>query len=95
MNKCKCNLRTRLVGDGCQYCNPAMHAEVLEQRCEDLEAELSRLRLTDFERIAVEYGMNALRVAVDRMPDQNTAAIAGGAAECIRLFLERTNDAGK
>jgi len=20
---CKCDLRTKLVGDGCQYCNPA------------------------------------------------------------------------
>jgi hypothetical protein len=21
-NKCKCDLRTKLVGDGCRYCNP-------------------------------------------------------------------------
>lgn len=54
MNKCKCNLRTRLVGDGCQYCNPTLHAELLEEKVTDLEAEIARLRLTDEELEAVE-----------------------------------------
>lgn len=31
IDKCKCNLRTRLVGDGCQYCNPEYHAEMLQE----------------------------------------------------------------
>lgn len=25
---CRCNLRTRLVGDGCQFCNPGLAEEM-------------------------------------------------------------------
>lgn len=25
---CKCDLRTKLVGDGCQYCNPELAAQI-------------------------------------------------------------------
>lgn len=55
MSECKCNLRTRLVGDGCQYCNPEMHAECLEQKCEDLTAEIHRLRITDAESESIWF----------------------------------------
>jgi len=27
LDLCKCSLRGRLVGDGCQYCNPELAAE--------------------------------------------------------------------
>jgi len=37
MNKCKCSLRERAVGDGCEACNPAM-AEELRR-----EARVARL----------------------------------------------------
>ena len=53
MSGCQCSLATRLVGDGCKACNPAMYVEILEQRCEDLELELATLRLTDAEREAL------------------------------------------
>lgn len=33
-DKCRCSLRTRLVGDGCQYCNPKLHAELLADEAE-------------------------------------------------------------
>ena len=32
MSECKCTLRTRLVGDGCERCNPQMAIELLEER---------------------------------------------------------------
>ena len=25
--KCKCDMRTKLVGDGCEYCNPQLAAD--------------------------------------------------------------------
>ena len=66
MSDCKCNLRTRLVGDGCEKCNPQMAIELLNERLDELRAaadqadeeyreEIARLRLTDAEREAVEY----------------------------------------
>ena len=61
MSECKCNLRTRLVGDGCEKCNPQMAIELLIERLaelraaadqadEEYRAEIARLRLTDAER---------------------------------------------
>ena len=42
---CKCDLRTRLVGDGCEVCNPGLAAE-LAQQAEPTTgmAEITRLR---------------------------------------------------
>ena len=64
MSDCKCNLRTRLVGDGCEKCNPQMAIELLNERLDELRAaadqadeeyreEIARLRLTDEEREAI------------------------------------------
>jgi len=42
-DKCKCNMRTQLVGDGCQYCNPDLHIECLEDCIKELESENEHL----------------------------------------------------
>lgn len=78
MSGCQCSLATRLVGDGCKHCNPAMYVEIIEKRCEDLELELATLRLTDAEREAVEWIVENVRltVGVDR-------------AATLRSLLER------
>lgn len=65
MSECKCDLRTRLVGDGCQYCNPDMHVECLEQKCADLEDEIKRLRVNDEEREAVWFMLRHAAHAAD------------------------------
>lgn len=41
MSKCKCDLRTKLVGDGCEVCNPALALDMakgeLSLYAEDVE----------------------------------------------------------
>ena len=64
MTECQCDLRTRLVGDGCEKCNPQMAIDLLTERLDELRAaadqadeeyraEIARLRLTDAEREAL------------------------------------------
>ena len=50
-NKCKCDLRTKLVGDGCRYCNPQDYIDHLH----DAMAEREWEGLTD-EEIALICG---------------------------------------
>ena len=39
--KCDCNMRTRLVGDGCEKCNPEMTIEYLRDQAVELELGLA------------------------------------------------------
>ena len=34
MEDCKCDMRTKLVGDGCSVCNPELHKELTRRECE-------------------------------------------------------------
>lgn len=52
-NKCKCDLRTKLVGDGCRYCNPQDYIDHLH----DALAAHEWVGLTD-EDIAAVLGFN-------------------------------------
>ena len=53
MSACKCDLRTRLVGDGCEACNPQMTIDLLKEQVQEQADEIARLRLTDAEREAI------------------------------------------
>lgn len=35
MSECKCDLRTKLVGDGCRYCNPQEYIDHLIECLEE------------------------------------------------------------
>ena len=54
MSKCKCDLRTKLVGDGCRYCNAQEYidklTESLEELIEALEEQRTWVGLTDEDR---------------------------------------------
>lgn len=54
-DKCRCSLRTRLVGDGCQYCNPKLHAELLADEAERDICAMGLLELTDAEMAEGDY----------------------------------------
>jgi hypothetical protein len=51
MSKCKCDLRTKLVGDGCRYCNPQ---EYIDKLIESLEEQRTWEGLTDEEYLEAE-----------------------------------------
>jgi hypothetical protein len=46
MSKCKCDLRTKLVGDGCRYCNPQ---EYIDKLIESVEEQIDWIKLTNDE----------------------------------------------
>jgi hypothetical protein len=45
---CQCGLATRLVGDGCERCNPQLAIQLLKD-------EIADMRLTDAEREAIRF----------------------------------------
>jgi hypothetical protein len=71
---CQCGLATRLVGDGCERCNPQLAIQLLKE-------QIAEMRLTDAEREAIYRAEARLRTAY--VPDDDTAAT-------LRSLLERT-----
>jgi hypothetical protein len=51
MSKCKCDLRTKLVGDGCRYCNPQ---EYIDKLIESIDEQRTWEGLTDEEYLEAE-----------------------------------------
>ena len=40
-DQCRCSLATRLVGDGCQHCNPQMMIDILREQVAELRVALA------------------------------------------------------
>jgi hypothetical protein len=78
--QCRCGLATRLVGDGCERCNPQLAIQLLKEQVADM-------RLTDEEREAIERGIDSLVGVEDVSAD---AGPMDDAAACtLRGLIER------
>ena len=65
--KCKCSMRTRMLGDGCSVCNPALAAELREERAEEdrKDAERFQFLMDDHEEKATRQKVREL---FERLP---------------------------
>ena len=91
---CQCSLATRLVGDGCERCNPEKAQEIKEQnyedRISDLERDIAELneRLIDRQQTLMEQAVkiqNAIRL-LTRCRD-SAGRVEMGLYEDIQNFL--------
>lgn len=68
--ECKCDMRTKLVGDGCEVCNPALALDHAKERIAELEKALRKLvDIEDGPGMAVigwEEAMEAARSVLNR-----------------------------
>jgi|LakMenEpi03Aug12_release.lakeMendotaPanAssembly.Ray.scaffolds.fasta_scaffold3236899_1 hypothetical protein len=67
---CQCGLATRLVGDGCERCNPQLAIQLLKEQVADM-------RLTDAEREAIEFFAEACKWWSTREGQSHVAVIRG------------------
>lgn len=100
MSECKCGLRTKLVGDGCEVCNPALAIEYANERIAELEGEYSELlarhnALVEYEAVllgklgtmeALKDRHNALVEAAKKMLDAYKRAEECSCPYCIEDF---------
>jgi hypothetical protein len=73
---CQCGLATRLVGDGCEHCNPQLAIQLLKEQIADM-------RLTDAEREAIACAAESYADNDDDEDCHRVAVTLGG-------LLERT-----
>jgi len=73
MSKCQCDLRTKLVGDGCRYCNAQ---EYIDKLIEALEEQRTWVGLTDeeVENLCLAVGTEAIEVRLieAKLKEKNT-----------------------
>jgi hypothetical protein len=79
---CQCGLATRLVGDGCERCNPQLAIQLLKEQVADM-------RLTDEEREAIDAGADALESLSRNDINGRIRAALMIAANTLRGLLER------
>jgi hypothetical protein len=72
---CQCGLATRLVGDGCERCNPQLAIQLLKEQVADM-------RLTDEEREAISCAAESY---ADNDDDEDCARVAA----TLRGVIER------
>ena len=105
LRQCKCDLRTRLAGDGCETCNPQMAIDLLKEQVREQAEEIARLRaelsgarqrgetgqpvLSDAEREAINSAVY-LCEATAGLADENANATAWATcAATLRGLLDR------
>ena len=76
MDKCQCNLRTKLVGDGCRYCNPQDYIDHLHDALNQKDPWIG---LSDEER---NYARQAVKYS-------QLAMTVGEYAEAVQIETER------
>ena len=71
MSKCQCDLRTKLVGDGCRYCNAQ---EYIDKLIEALEEQRTWVGLTDEEVWECYSGQGSVfyRAIEAKLKEKNT-----------------------
>lgn len=42
--KCQCSMVAKVIGNGCQYCNPEMHVEIMDENAAEADAEIAALK---------------------------------------------------
>ena len=80
---CQCGLATRLVGDGCERCNPQLAIQLLKEQVADM-------RLTDEERGAIKRAIDSQQDRAAEMHSRSwNAAAIDDDCDTLRGMLER------
>jgi hypothetical protein len=86
--KCRCSITTRILGDGCEHCNPAFTIELLREEIEALKAWRVIRRVwinqpSNLQPLHKYHGMNALADVSD--PEEVTVYFLRGAVVSMML----------
>ena len=74
MSKCTCDMRTKLVGDGCEVCNPALALEFAKETIEELRARVAWLEdaLPDPDKLEILARWFDMKYPSDANPEVQT-----------------------